>query len=130
MSIQSDSFQEEKESGRISQSHKDYIEAFKEYGPMTSREAREEVHRRTGRMYPPRNGRISELEQMGFIERHSVVMDQVTNKRVNTWRATNRTTPLPCQFKWVECKYCEGHGGKYRRAYIQESADAKQLEMF
>lgn len=130
MNTRSASHEQEEQSGRIGQAQKHFWDIFKEYGPLTSREAVKLIETQKGIKYQQRCGRIAELQNMGLIERHSVVVDEVTKKRVNTWICTGRTTPLPCSFTWVECKYCEGHGGKYKRAYIHESGTEKQLEMY
>ena len=123
------SHQEEQKSGRIGQAQQIFWETFREHGPLTARQAIKVIFQERGVVYQQRCGRIAELQNMGLIERHSVVVDEVTKKRVNTWICTGRTTPFPVACKWTECKHCEGRGGQFKSVYVRPGIEA-QGEMF
>lgn len=129
MSIQSASHEQEEQSGRIGQAQKHFWDIFKEYGPLTSREAVKLIDTQKGIKYQQRCGRIAELTSMGLLELHDVVTDDTSGKRVNRWRASGRTTPLPMVCKFVECKHCEGKGGEFKSVYVREGKE-QQKEMF
>lgn len=128
MSIQSASHEQEERSGRIGQAQQDFLDIFREFGPLTSRQAIAYVEKYKGRRYQQRCGRIAELTNMGFLELYDVVLDDDSNKRVNRWNATHRTTPLPMVCKFVECKHCEGRGGVYKSVYQKDPKDGIQLD--
>lgn len=62
---------------------------------------------------PARNGRIAELEAMGFLKKHDVVRCPKTKKMVNRWIWTGRTTPLATENVRERCAHCDGKGFVY-----------------
>ena len=127
MNTQSASHQEEQKSGRIGQAQQIFLNVFREFGPLTARQAIVIIEDSKGIRYQQRCGRIAELENMGLLEKHDVVTDEASGKKVNRWISTGRTTPLPMVCKWTECLHCEGKGGAFKSVYVRESG---QMEMF
>ncbi len=54
--------------------------------------------------------RLSELEQMGFIQKYDIVECEITGKRVNRWIYTGSRKPLPFHIVDKSCPRCKGHG--------------------
>lgn len=129
MNTSSASHEQEEKSGRIGQAQQIFWETFKEFGPLTARQAIKIIAQERGVVYQQRCGRIAELTNMGLLELHDVVIDDVSGKRVNRWSATGRTTPLPMVCKFVECQKCGGKGGEFKSVYVREGKE-QQGEMF
>jgi hypothetical protein len=72
--------------------------------------------------------RITELEMMGFLRKVGLVEDIKTGKTVNTWIYTGRTKPHESRMEFVECKHCNGKGGKVQKVY--HPVPAGQAEFF
>jgi len=119
-----------KKSGYLGKKQEQYVSVFiNSLVPLTHREATNLVEIKFNIKLPERNGRIAELEEMGFLEKVDVVICDFTKKRVNRWRYTGRTDPLDFSMEWRECKHCEGKGGKITKVYHKLYKE-EQTKMF
>jgi len=105
-------YQEILDSGYIGKRQAQYLHVFtsKYPQPLTHRDASALVNQQFGLRVPERNGRIAELEAMGFIEKFDLIECPFTKKTVNRWRYTLRRSPRLKTMKRVECPHCRGKG--------------------
>ena len=116
----SESYRQLKESGDLGRSQSMYLSVFMdERKPMTHLEATEKVYQIFGVTLPARNGRLAELETMGFVEKQDVVFCTKTRRSVNRWAWTGRTRPLESKTEWRQCQHCEGKGGRLEKVYFE-----------
>ena len=114
------SYDQIKKSGYIGKQCAKYLYIFMyNKGPLTHREATNIVKCFFKIDPPDRNGRISELEDMGFLKKHDTVTCEYTHKTVNRWVWTGRTEPLPKRAIRKACDCCEGKGFVYKDEYYQ-----------
>ena len=118
------SYDQIKKSGYIGKMQSKYLYVFmyahkRGEAPMTHREATNSIKCIFKINPPDRNGRISELEQMGFLKKHDTVKCENTGKTVNRWVWTGRTQPLPKRRVRKQCTCCEGKGFVYEDEYYQ-----------
>lgn len=112
------SFEELKKSGQLGKAQAMYLQIFMECrAALTHKNATWMVNDAFSSKMPARNGRIAELEQLGFLKKHDTVIDRETKKRVNRWIWTGRTTPFESKPEWIECSHCEGKGGRMELIY-------------
>lgn len=124
------SYDDIRRSGYVGRNQARYLSVFVDsIIPMTHREATESVSTFFGVRQPARNGRIAELEQMGFITKHDTTVCAFTHKRVNRWVWTGRTKPLPSRDEWTVCPHCNGEGGYVDRVYYK-GAPSPQEDLF
>ena len=110
-----------RKSGEIGQSQAMYYYIFSAYSPyhnglaqpLTHLQATDLVNEFFGKKMPARNGRIAELEKLGFLKKHDVVRCAKTNKMVNRWVYTGRTTPITTESVREKCSHCDGKGFVY-----------------
>jgi len=116
------------DSKEIGKAQRLYLLIFMETGEAyTHRQVTEQVWLMHQRRMPARNGRIAELESMGFIKKHDTQVDPVTRKLVNRWVWTGRMTAKASQRVWAKCHFCGGHGRVYRRVFTDQG---RQQELF
>lgn len=70
--------------------------------------------------------RITELEQMGFLEKVDTVECPLTKKTVNRWRWTGRKVPKIWREIKVICRHCEGTGHVYKKEWYDEEPDREK----
>lgn len=125
------SYDEIKKTGYVGDRQADYLFVFRMLNkPMTHREATDQVFIILGRRQPARNGRIAELEEMGFLiklDREKMVLDEKTGKMVNQWVFSGRTTPYPARIENVACQCCQGTGYVRKKVYRKEPDEQLQL---
>lgn len=63
--------------------------------------------------------RITELEQMGFLEKDGVVVCETTNRIVNLFKWSGRRNPFKKSIETFECHRCKGTG-KMEKAIWRE----------
>lgn len=118
-----------KASGELGKAQRYYLAAFiASERPMSHAEATRAVLDRFGQIYPPRNGRISELEQMGLLEKRDQDGVGRTGKPVNRWAWTGRLRPHKRRVRWTTCDRCGGSGRVLKGVYEHEPA--QQTELF
>ena len=84
------------ESGYVGKRQGQYLFIFsRENLPMTHREVSALVNKEFNLIVPERNGRVAELEAMGFIRKYDKVRCSYTRKFVNRWVWTGVTQPAP-----------------------------------
>ena len=126
----SESYEKLKQSGDLGRSQAMYLSVFMDHRkPMTHLEATEKVYQTFGVFLPPRNGRLTELQSMGFIEKQDVVFCKETQRSVNRWWWTGRKKPLESKKEWRECNHCKGKGGRVEKVYF-EGSDTIQRDLF
>ena len=74
--------------------------------------------------------RITELNDMGFLEKVSIVFDEITEKHVNTWRWTGRKIPLPKSSIELCCPRCKGSGKITRVIYGEYDRSKDSISCF
>lgn len=123
------SYDEIKESGYMGKNQARYLYIFVNTNiALTHKQATLEVENTFDVKMPERNGRIAELEEMGFLKKVDIVVCEFTNKKVNRWKWTGRTEPLPSREEWVCCDKCEGKGKLKKKVYYQpELTEQKEL---
>ena len=103
-----------KKTGYISDRQAMYLSVFSEAYPdgLTKREASEIVVERfkVGFSKCGFGSRISELENLGFLEKDGYALDPITKKKVNVWRYTQRKDPIILIEVCAECPHCNGRG--------------------
>ena len=87
-----------------------YIFRFMFPEPLTHRDATELVNAHFGTHMPERNGRVAELEAMGFLIKVDTIICNKTKKRVNRWKFTGRLKPKLKAMRRVSCPHCNGKG--------------------
>lgn len=119
-----------KASGYVGRRQAQYIHVFSISSvPLTHREASAIVNKTFGLKVPERNGRIRELEDMGFIEKVDQVICPATKKTVNRWRYTGRKVPLKASEEICVCDKCDG-SGKIRVKVYKDSSTEEQPTLF
>lgn len=113
------SYNEIKESGYVGKRQAQYLFIFVSQSPepLTHRQASDFVNRHFGLNVPQRNGRIAELEQMGFLEKFDTVVCPATLKRVNRWVFSGQRRAKTYYWRKVECKCCKGSGQVFQKVY-------------
>ena len=121
------SYQEIKDSGYLGKRQAMYLSIFikEDRRPFTHKEASDQVCLKFGIRVPERNGRIAELEEMGFIEKYDHVRCMITKKLVNRWRWTGRYEPLEKRERSCECDKCGGTGYIMKAFYVNTDAQMK-----
>lgn len=118
-----------KDSGYVGLRQSQYLYIFANAsGPMTHREATEATQNEFMIRLPERNGRIAELEEMGFLEKVDMIECPITKKTVNRWGYTGRKRPLPKETVQVECEKCCGKGYYNKDIYVKQ--EEKQMDLF
>jgi len=112
------SYYEITQSGYLGKMQSRYLSVFtKSIKPLTHKEASDIVRQEYGIKVPERNGRISELTDMGFLEKVDTKRCSETNKIVNRWKWTGRTKPFPTRTVTAKCPHCGGCGEVERTEY-------------
>lgn len=105
------SYDEIKKSGYLGKRQAMYLSIFTEISePLTHRQATACCENTFDIKLPARNGRIAELENMGFIKKIDIVRCAHTHKMVNRWKWTGRMTPKVKSMHLTECPQCCGKG--------------------
>lgn len=85
--------------------------------PLTHIQATKKAQSLYGIKLPERNGRIAELEEMGFLEKVDTVVCEFTHHLVNRWKWTGRTKPFVSSQEIITCHHCGGSGKLVRKVY-------------
>ena len=116
-------YDEIKESGYLGKRQAQYLFIFsREMRPLTHKQATKLAESEFSIRLPERNGRIAELEEMGFLRKHDVVVCEVTNHKVNRWMFTGRKTPFESDMVMMPCPHCEGIGQIKQKFYIKDES--------
>ena len=125
------SYDEIKKSGYVSRHQEMFLSVFCEEGrPLTVSEAiklcydKFEIKSKSHGF----GSRISELEDFGFLRQAGKVFNPKTNKKVTQWEYTGATKPHESRMEFVECRHCNGKGGKVQKVY--RAAPIGQTDMF
>ena len=123
------SYHDIKRSGYLGEKQAMYLSVFSYDGlPLTHRQATREVLDLFKVILPERNGRIAELEAMGFIKKHDIVVCNYSHKKVNRWIWTGRRKPLPKREERIPCPHCDGRGTISKEVYYEpENFEQKRL---
>lgn len=71
--------------------------------------------------------RITELEQMGFLDKFDIIQCPNTRKKVNRWIFSGRKNPRVKRIVCIDCPRCKGAGEIDIRIYVKEES---QMEIF
>lgn len=74
--------------------------------------------------------RITELEQMGFLEKTGEVRCESTMRIVSLYKWTGRKKPLPSRMEHITCSHCEGKGKVMKLIYHKEEEDYTRKDLF
>lgn len=74
--------------------------------------------------------RITELEQMGFLEKAGETRCEATTRVVSLYKWTGRKQPLPHRMEFVTCEHCEGKGKVMKKVYHTEAEDYTRKDLF
>jgi len=103
-----------------------YLQEFSSGEPLTHKQVVKLIEEDFSIDVPCYGGRIRELEEMGFIEKHDIVVCEFTHKKVNRWIFTGRRTPLPKEKIEITCPHCEGVG-KIKKEVYKDTSMQKEL---
>jgi hypothetical protein len=116
-------------SGYVGKRQAQYLHVFTLSSlPLTHREASQLVNKVFSLKVPERNGRIRELEDMGFIEKVDHVICEHTKKTVNRWRYTGRKIPLIDFEKECVCDKCGGTGKVKVKVFRESSTEEIEIK--
>ena len=115
------SYDEIKKSEYLGEKQSEYLFVFtSSASPLTHHQASMLVENHFCHAVPERNGRIAELEAMGFIDKVDIVTCEKSGKKVNRWEYTGRRKPLDKIRVKCKCPYCKGTGEVVKEEYIKE----------
>lgn len=122
------SYEEIKKSGYLGKHQAMYLAIFTDpfYGAMTHKQATMVVNKFFNVRMPERNGRISELSDMGYLKVVDTKECEFTHKIVQVWKWTGRKIPKVKVLRLYRCEHCDGRGS-YMKEVWEEQAAQKDL---